>query len=75
MLGIKPVRRIVAGESEISILPKPPQNVAAPCAVLVVDLEDPTLVAHRQEKVTIGRVVDGIAVRPIGQSLKMAIQV
>src|SRR5205085_2130202 len=67
VLGIEPLTGIAAREGKVTALTEFPQDVAGTIAVLVVDFNDPALVANRKDKIAVVRCIDdGIAMRPVG---------
>jgi len=66
MLSVEPFAGITAGKGEIALVPEPPQNVPQARTVLIVEFEDPALVTHREENVSIiWHVHKSIAVSPV----------
>src|ERR1043165_4086221 len=63
-------------ESEIALIAKAPEHVAAASPILIIDLYNPGLVAHREEQIAVvGRIHQSVAVGPIRQSAEVAVDV
>src|SRR5271168_5194098 len=77
MLERKPEARIIAlRQGKITLIPKFPEDIPRASPIVVVDLQDPRLVAHRQQKVAVrGRVYERITVGPVGQAVEMTVHV
>jgi len=75
MLGVVPFRGAYAcGQGEVAIGPKPPKDAAVAGAILILDLDDPMLMAHgKQEVAVVGRIDDRIGVSPVGKAEGVAV--
>ena len=71
MLAVIPLDgSLLAGEREISLITEVPQDTAVPDAILIVDFDNPILIAHREDEVAVtGRGNDGIAMSPVGNAV------
>ena len=63
-------------QRKIALIAKFPKYVAASCALVIVNLQNPRLVPQRQKQIAIfRRVSNPVAVGPIGQAIKVPIDV
>jgi hypothetical protein len=69
VLGVLPVLRAgPANEGEVALIAEMPEDVSVACAVLVIHLDYPVLVANGDEDVVVvGGVDDGVGVGPVGK--------
>src|SRR5579872_7453933 len=70
MLCIEPLAGIVAGDGKVPALSQSPNDVAGAAPVGVIEFENPALISHRKQKITVSGVNQSIAVRPVRQSKK-----
>src|SRR5215469_1753473 len=75
VLAIKPLAGVAAREGEVPTFTKLPEYVARACSIGIIELQNPALMTHRKQQVAIGRINEGIAMRPIRQPLEMPIHI
>ena len=77
MLRIIPIGWVGSAlQREVTTFTEPPEDVARAGTIVVVDFEDPVLVAHGDEDVVIvGCVDDRVGMRPVGEAHGMTIYI
>jgi hypothetical protein len=65
MLGVEPLAAVPSRKGETPLVAKPPNDISGAGTTLVINFENPVLVAHGQQKVAIDCVNDRIAVAPV----------